>query len=168
MANTFARNELGDIVIDGTVIPRSVFCSLEPSYTEIENLRSLSYTKGGPRSIVTDTKQYSIDGIWESGERYLSRYKDYVVASAALQAEAKTTDEEVRTLVENSKTPRSRRKSEYPPLEDLIVALWENLIEKKSKKNSGIDQIQKLRKAIKAKYPTENQDAVNTDEEETN
>jgi hypothetical protein len=44
--------------------------------------------------------------------------------------------------------------------------MWENLIEKKSKKDSGVEGIQKLRKAIKAKYPSENTDALSQDETE--
>jgi hypothetical protein len=42
------------------------------------------------------------------------------------------------------------------------------LIEKKNKGDSGITEIQKLRKKIKDKYPMENTDAVNQNETETN
>jgi hypothetical protein len=42
--------------------------------------------------------------------------------------------------------------------------MWENLIEKKPKTESGISSIQKLRKEIKAKYPSENINALSQDE----
>jgi hypothetical protein len=168
MANTFIRDQDSNFVINGTTIPRSVFLALEPAYVEVENLSFLQYVTGGPRRVVANGKQYLIDGSWDAGERYISRCSDYVVAAALIESETIGTQEEIKKLVEDSKTPRGKRRKEYPPLEDLVIAMWENLIEKKTKKDSGIDQIQKLRKAIKAKYPEEGkEDASNTDEKET-
>lgn len=169
MANTFIRNQDGNFIVNGITISRSVFLALEPAYTEVENLSFLQYVSNGPRRVVSNGKQYLIDGVWDAGERYISRCQDYVVASAVVEAEIVGSQEEIKKLVENSNTTRGKRRKEYPPLEDLVIAMWENLIEKKTKKDSGVEQIQKLRKAIKAKYPEEGgENAVNTDEEETN
>ena len=168
MSVEFIRNNNGDFVIGGVNIPRVVFLSLEPEYSEMENLQYLKYVKGGPRSVVVDEKHYKIDGVWSSGERYLSRLQDYVIASASLESSVIKTEQEIKELVEAANTPRSKRKNNYPPLEDLVVAIWENLIEKRSKKDSGVEQLQKLRKSIKAKYPIEEKHASSKDEEETN
>jgi len=168
MATEFTRTSDGNFVIDGVTIYRLAFTSLEPAYSEIEGLEHLNYKKGGPRRVVTKEKHYTIDGIWDDGERYLNRLQDYVVASTNLAAETAQTESEIRELVEAANTPRNKRKGEYPPIEDLVVAMWENLIEKKSKKESGVELLQKLRKSIKAKYPVEEKNASSKDEEETN
>lgn len=168
MANQFTRTREGNIVIDGITISRLVFISLEPSYTEIEGLENLHYKSGGPRRVVSNGKHYVIDGIWDDGERYLNRLQDYVLACENFASENAKNQLEIEQLIEESNTPRVRRKKDYPPLEDLVVAIWENLIEKRSKKDSGVEQLQKLRKSIKAKYPIEEKHASSKDEEETN
>lgn len=176
ITQTFIRTADGNFTINGHQIPRKVFLALEPSYSEIENLIYLRYVntpdqKG--RLIITKDgvkeQQHRVEGIWDDGDRYILRLPDFINATHALRQDDAVQAEEVKKLIENADTPRGKRRREYPPMEDLVIAMWENLIEKKSKKDSGVDQIQKLRKAIKSKYPMENQeDAVNTDEEETN
>ena len=42
------------------------------------------------------------------------------------------------------------RQAEYPPLNDLIVALWENVVEERA---ASVVSIESKRQAIKAKYP---------------
>lgn len=165
---SFVRNPDGNFVINGTPISRTIFCAMEPSYTEMENMEYLRYTENGPRKIVCLGKHHLIEGVWEDGERYMNRVSDYVQASAIVENDAFGNEEQIRSLVEMNETPRGKRRREYPPIEDLVIALWENLIEKKSKKDSGVEQIQKLRKAVKAKYPTESTDGISTNEEETN
>ena len=168
MDRSFVRNTDGNFIVNGITVSKSVFLALEPSYSEIENLDYLRYTKS-KRTVNANGKHYYIDGVWDDGERYMNRADDYVLAMALIEKERGETEDEIRNLIDAANTPRGKRRSEYPPIEDLVIALWENLIEKKSKKDSGVEQIQKLRKAVKAKYPTENTDnAFNTDEEETN
>jgi len=42
------------------------------------------------------------------------------------------------------------RQAEYPPLNDLIVALWENVVEERA---ASVISLEATRQAIKAKYP---------------
>ena len=42
------------------------------------------------------------------------------------------------------------RKSEYPSLDELIVALWENVVEERA---ASIVELESLRQAVKARYP---------------
>ena len=42
------------------------------------------------------------------------------------------------------------RKSEYPPINELIVALWENVVEERA---ASVISLEATRQAIKAKYP---------------
>ena len=165
----FERIPSGDFVVEGITIPKQVFLSLEPSYSEPMDTVHFRYDSGVGRTITTKTKQYKILGMWEDGERYFRRLSD--LRSAASVSEEETNQEiaEIDTTVAKPAYYRQSRKNEYPPLSDLIVALWENVIEKKTKKESGVDNIQKLRKEIKSKYSLENNiNAISQDETETN
>ena len=42
------------------------------------------------------------------------------------------------------------RKAEYPPIDDLIVALWENVVEERA---SAVVSLEAKRQAVKTKYP---------------
>ena len=165
----FERIPSGDFVVEGITIPKQVFLSLEPNYSEPMDTVHFRYDSGVGRTVTTKTKQYKILGMWEDGERYFRRLSD--LRSAASVSEEETNQEiaEIDTTVAKPASYRQSRKNEYPPLSDLIVALWENVIEKKTKKESGVDNIQKLRKEIKSKYSLENNiNAISQDETETN
>ena len=165
----FERIPSGDFVVEGITIPKQVFLSLEPNYSEPMDTVHFRYDSGVGRTVTTKTKQYKILGMWEDGERYFRRLSD--LRSAASVSEEETNQEiaEIDTTVAKPASYRQSRKNEYPPLSDLIVALWENVIEKKTKKESGVDNIQKLRKEIKSKYSLENNiNAISQDKTETN
>jgi len=162
----FERLESGDFSIDGVVIKRKVFLALEPQYSEPMNTVHLRYEQGVGRTITTTSKQYKIAGEWDEGERYFRRLYDMKRANGSLETYLNQEIAETDSMMIEEKSYRELRKDEYPPLSDLIVAMWENLVEKKSKKDSGVEGIQKLRKAIKAKYPSENTDALSQDETE--
>lgn len=162
----FERDESGNFIVDGIIIPKQIFLEMEPNYSEPEGTIFLYYESGVGRRIRTNAKEYKIPGNWADGERYISRLNQFNSASASISLEQQQQDKEVQTAVYDSLPNRDKRRLEYPPLEDLVVAMWENLIEKKTKKISGVEAIQKLRKIIKAKYPTENTDAISTDETE--
>ena len=42
------------------------------------------------------------------------------------------------------------RRAEYPPIKELIVALWENVVEERA---ASVVSLESKRQAIKAKYP---------------
>lgn len=162
----FERNESGEFVINGTPVNRSVFLAMEPNYSEPEGTIFVHYEQGVGRRIRTKTREYQVTGDWADGNRYISRFAQFQNASASLSLEQQQQDRDIADAKFDSLIPQEKRRLEYPPLEDLVVALWENLIEKKNKKLSGVEAIQKLRKAVKAKYPTGTEDAISTDETE--
>ena len=162
----FERLESGDFTVNGTLVKKNIFLTLEPNYSEPLDTIHFRYDQGVGRTVTTRTKQYKIAGVWEEGERYFRRLHDLKRANILTKNEE--TEEECG-LEAKPASYRQARKNEYPPLSDLIVALWENLIEKKTKKESGVDSIQKLRKEVKSKYSLENNiNAISQDETETN
>jgi hypothetical protein len=52
--------------------------------------------------------------------------------------------------VENVKTYGEKREAEYPPINDLIVALWEGVVEERM---ASIMELEVQRQAVKTKYP---------------
>ena len=165
----FERIPSGDFVVEGITIPKQVFLSLEPDYSEPMDTVHFRYDSGVGRTVTTKTKQYKILGMWEDGERYFRRLSDLRSAASVSEEETNQEIEEIDAIIAKPASYRQSRKNEYPPLSDLIVALWENLIEKKTKKESGVDNIQKLRKEIKSKYSLENNiNAISQDKTETN
>ena len=57
------------------------------------------------------------------------------------------TDEE--KLVEY----QDQRRLEYPSKDDLMVALWEKIVEDRTDEDSDVAALQALREAVKIKYP---------------
>jgi hypothetical protein len=170
----FERLQSGDFLINGKLVKSAAFMLLEPNYTEPTSTVYLKYdNEHSPyRLIKTKEKQYKIFGVWDDGERYFKRINEFVKVSTTLETEVNSEElevlEDVRAAINQKKTFNrlDKRKLEYPSIEELVVAMWENLIEKKPKTESSISSIQKLRKEIKAKYPSENINALSQDETE--
>ena len=67
------------------------------------------------------------------------------IDQSAVDAEAARLQAELDT----TKYQRDR-KAEYPSLDDLIVALWENVVEERA---VSVIELEGLRQAVKTKYP---------------
>ena len=57
---------------------------------------------------------------------------------------------EVAKFNEERKEYSLNRQSEYPPLNDLIVALWESVVEERT---AAVTELEIKRQAVKDKYP---------------
>jgi len=53
-------------------------------------------------------------------------------------------------VIEDVRTYDEKRKAEYPSINDLIVALWENVVEERA---SAVISLEADRQAVKTKYP---------------
>jgi len=67
------------------------------------------------------------------------------------------TDDEINKIVEKLNTPEvderpynEKRQSEYPSIDELIVALWEGVVEERMESATALEE---LRQAVKAKHP---------------
>ena len=65
------------------------------------------------------------------------------------EAEIETAHSEWQAEFDAQEYARNR-KSEYPSLDELIVALWENVVEERA---ASIVELESLRQAVKARYP---------------
>ena len=66
-------------------------------------------------------------------------------------------NQDTEKLVQDEREKRleydRKRKLEYPKIEELVIAMWEKLIEKKTLDESGVKEIQAIREKIKTDYP---------------
>ena len=65
------------------------------------------------------------------------------------KAEIETAHAEWQAEHDSQEYARNR-KAEYPSLDDLIVALWEGVVEERM---ASVTQLEALRQAVKLKYP---------------
>jgi len=65
------------------------------------------------------------------------------------EAEIETAHAEWQSEYDSQEYARNRQ-AEYPSLNDLIVALWENVVEERA---ASVISLEATRQAIKAKYP---------------
>ena len=89
--------------------------------------------------------------IWEDGNRYLSRYEEFKYLKKTLQK-----DEDIELVefeIRKTLPHKEARSLEYPNIDNLIIALWEHIVENKSFEESNINNLQKLREIVKSKYP---------------
>jgi hypothetical protein len=131
------------------------FRALEPSYPSLSVGYTDRYYETGIRHDTTGAGKNPIlyDKIWEEGDRYFRRINDFLRLQQLIQDEEKQINDNVEAELKKIKPYQELRNSEYPTIEQLVVAMWENLIEKQNKTDSGVSDLQKLRKQIKEKYP---------------
>jgi hypothetical protein len=97
-------------------------------------------------SIVTNLVEW--DGVSEyrvDGDLILADDNAYIGGEYNGSFVAQTVEPDIRTYAE-------RRESEYPPINDLVVAMWEGVVEERM---ASVTRLEGLRQAIKQKYPKE-------------
>jgi hypothetical protein len=132
--------------VDGVEMPLETFQILEPSYRP-QAIEVLTYD--GEVLRVRSNGTTTTSGKWEEGDRFIKRKRDFETLVRLVNKE----EQEVADTVEPLRDPIGRRKDEYPTTAELVVALWEHLVEKKNLKDSGIEALQDKRLAVKDKYP---------------
>lgn len=131
------------------------FKKLEPTYPNLPigyNERYYEpnvthYVNGPNRILINESLQ------WTDGDRYFDRYEEFLRLQNALNEEEMQIQKAVEIELNKRRPYYELRRKEYPSIEQMVVAMWDNLIEKQTKEISGIKAIQKLRKQIREKYP---------------
>jgi hypothetical protein len=131
------------------------FRALEPNYPELPLGYTERYYEPNVRHDINGPNQYVVhEGKnWEDGNRYFLRIQDFVRLNDLIQQQEQEINAAVQTELDKRKSYEELRQNEYPSIEKMVVAMWENLIEKQTKEMSGVKELQKLRKEIKEKYP---------------
>lgn len=131
------------------------FKTLEPNYTDLPNGYNELYYEPNKQYYICGEGRQTITQKpdWSDGNSYFERINDFKKLKEIINNTEQQISEKVEEELEKRKPYYEKRKKEYPSLEDLVVALWENVVEKKTKKQSNILELQKIREEIKKKYP---------------
>ena len=156
----YFKEELGRIEINGTFsCSVDVFKILEPTYENMpEGYTMRMYIPGKQHTISSGFgfQTIQLSSNWANGDRYIARVEEFILLKQHILKDEIETDKLVLDELNQRLPYNDKRKPEYPGVEELVIALWENIVEKKTKKLSGIVDIQKRREEIKDKYPKGN------------
>jgi hypothetical protein len=134
------------------------FKLLEPHYSELPSGYENLYYEQGKNYYISGPNRQTIQkpAEWEDGNRYIERIDEFKKLQEYIEQKENEILNNVNEELQKRKPYDEKRKSEYPSIETLVVALWENIVEKKTKQKSGIMELQKIREQIKEKYPKPN------------
>ncbi|MBP02921.1 MAG: hypothetical protein CMM25_08945 [Rhodospirillaceae bacterium] len=135
------------VIIDDEKFPLDLFMRVEPDY-EVVDYRN--YEEGKTHIIINKGQQNGGPINWKDGNRYAKRSSDLKYLDAQIHID----EEERKTKVETSKNANLpydvKRNKEYPPIEDLVIAMWEYLCLKSPKE---LERLETKRQEIKKKFP---------------
>lgn len=140
------------VQINDLVLSFEEFKVLEPT---IESLPS-----GYQYLIYTPGKEHEIGGAgrniikrslnWDDGNRYIERYEELKYYKNKLNEDNTKVDVDIEL---RKRMPyKEARCQEYPLIDELVIALWEHIVENKSLDESNINKLQQLRQSIKNRY----------------
>jgi len=115
------KHDKDNIYLNGLKVPLELFKRLEPAYQHPNDLIVMFYD-GKRRHYRTESKSWTVVGLWEDGERYLSRIDDFF----RLLVEVTKENQEVAADVEEAKKesmPEPDIKAKYPVEETPNVEL---------------------------------------------
>ena len=143
-----AFQQVSDTVIIGDEkFPLDLFMMVEPNY-EVVDYRN--YEEGKTHIIIHKGQQNGGPVYWEDGNRYTKRSSDLKYLSAQIHIDEEERKTKVQTNKNNNLSYGEKRKKEYPPIEDLVVAMWEYLCTTSPKRLEGLEA---KRQEIKNKFP---------------
>lgn len=146
----FAHRNDNKIVIDDEFFPLDLFLRVFPEYSLPQGMERRKYTQGEHHYVTDGSRVFHQEMPWHLGDKIISRLPDLISVRALWEQQQREEEKESEELQFQNKPYQDKRKSEYPPTDDLIVALWEYIIEERP---VSAREIQKQRKEIKKKYP---------------
>jgi hypothetical protein len=149
----FFKHENDKIIINDIQIDFEIFLQLEPDYQKPSKAISVTYIPDQTHTWSDGIETFVIGRKWIEGDRYISRLDEFLKLQRVEDEDTADTEKLVQREQEKRLEYTKKRRSEYPKVEELVVALWEHIVEKKNLDDSHIKQIQVLREKIKSDYP---------------
>lgn len=146
--NTFRHRADGIIEINGEEFELKLFTEVEPEYSLPEGCVSRFYDGEQQQHILYTKESQSAGELpWEDGERYLTRIPDLKLMQDMIKDE-----EEYIASFKKSGDKEPTRVRNYPPINKLVVAMWEHFVEGRPAEET-INIVQEKRLKVKEKYP---------------
>ena len=147
----FVHRSDGVVIINDEIFDIILFQKMFPEYTLPQGMEQRKYVQEKHHYISDGSSVYHQEVPWHLGDRIISRLNDIISVRSLWDEQKRQEEEELKQIEFDNKPYKEQRKEEYPPIDDLIVALWEHVVEERPPVK--IKEIQELRKSIKRKYP---------------
>jgi len=153
--DSFIHRGDNTISINGVLIPIEVLRVYDPEYTLPTGVKSVRYTidpQTGTGHHFQHDGTRNLRGIHPCPQ--LDGYIANLQSIKAIADSLKEESAEIEALIADALVSYAdKRKLEYPPIEELVVALWELVVESNPSTMSRIQEIQSRRLHTKQKYP---------------
>lgn len=152
MSDYFIHRPDGVVSINGHEFSVDVLLTFDPLYTLPTGVKSVKYTidkksKTGYHFRHDGTRNIRAEHPCPQLDKYIANVHNLIQIRESLKQEQVEIDQAIYEAI----TPYGdKRKREYPPIEELIVALWEFMVEGNP---NAVNALQKQRLNIKEKYP---------------
>jgi len=147
----FVHKHDGTVVIDGESFTLTLIQKVAPSYSMPPNMTKRKYSQDESiHYLSSGTNVIRQEYPWETAEQIISNLSHLRFMKTQMEEMEREDEERRKEAAEAGKPYADKRKEEYPNTEEMIVAMWEYLVENK---RSGVDKLQELRKTIKLRHP---------------
>ena len=126
--------------INGEVFDIGDFQKIAPEFKPPKSISNIHYIPSKRHTRIENGIPKNHPIIWDDGDYYISRYNDL-----------KMYINHQESLDPNHSYDINRKK-EYPKIEELVVALWEHIVEGRNLKDSEIEILENIRSAVKNRY----------------
>jgi len=147
----FIHKHDGTVVIDGENFTLSLIQKVSPSYSLPPNMTKRKYSQEESiHYLSSGTNVIKQEYPWDIADQIISNLHHLRFMKTQMEEMRREEDEQRKAAAELGRPYGEKRKEEYPDTEELVVAMWEYLVENK---RSGVDKLQELRKTIKLRHP---------------
>lgn len=155
--DSFIHRRDNSISINGVSISIEALRVYDPAYTLPTGIRSVRYTidpQTGTGHHFQHDGNRNLQGIHPCSQ--LDGYISNLQSIKAIADNLKEENTEIDALLASVLTSYAdKRKQEYPAIEELVVALWELVVESNPSAMSRVQEIQSRRLHTKQKYPVD-------------
>ncbi|HIJ11494.1 TPA: hypothetical protein HA278_05545 [Candidatus Woesearchaeota archaeon] len=138
------------IKINGEIFPFEKWSELIPEYEVGANVSLLYYAPNKKHYIIKNGIPISRPLQWDTGNFYISKHNDLKLYCQHSEAESRDNKQ---NAINPSDPYDVNRQKEYPSINELVVSLWEHIVEGKSLEDSDISRLEQIRSAVKSRFP---------------
>ena len=150
---TFMRHPDGHFMIDGERFSEEIFLSIEPGYVITAPAIGEYYEQGKGHWLTDGQNTLPGEYPWVQGDIYINRLSDFLAAREDDEQSDTAAEDAAEQATFNSQSPAEQRRLSYPPIHEMIEALWRHVVEGEDLSTSGCQAIQDLRDSIRTQYP---------------
>jgi len=143
--------------INGEIFSVDDFQKIAPEFKPPKSISNIHYIPSKRHTRIENGIPKNHPVVWDEGDYYISRLSDLKIYINFKETETKKKEEHDSKKPDNKKINPddpydTNRKKEYPTIEELVVALWEHVVEGRNLKDSEIETLENIRSAVKNRY----------------